>query len=84
MKPRETWTREDYDYFKSLQIRLSEYIKPYHDRLNYLYSIAPAPGFYIKPGGRIEQLPLKKEWQDLIDQLNQELNDFITRYWDNV
>lgn len=84
MNPKINRTKEDAEYFARLQMQLINFLKPYHDRLDYLYSIAPPPGYYVYSEGRIEQLPLKKEWQYLTDDLNQEINDFIARYWDNI
>jgi len=72
------------EYVSRLQHELYRSLEPYRNMMNHVLSIMTMQGFYIYPDGRIEELPIPKEWQDKIDFIRERTEEHINQFWNGI
>lgn len=76
--------QQDPEYLRRKRQELELSLQPFRDMMYHVLSIMPMQGFHMYPDGRIEQLPIPKEWQEKIDLINKWREDHIKRFWDGI
>lgn len=76
--------KPDPEYLYRKRQELDRSLQPYRDMMNRVLSLMPIQGFHMYPDGRIEQIPIPKEWQEKIDLINEWTEDHIKQFWDGI